>query len=286
MYSKKTSQEQGEGAGAGPAATAEGRTQQQAEPSGTNPAIDTAAPAEQAPVADPATPPPATLAAVLDTALRPPGADAAAGGGPRSKELFDRPLIRCDSGSNEISEDDDSADLQSPSIGGIRGSNSNSMGTPAKGCDCISRLEMLDRRLEEQIDRLQQKLQATEADCRAMLEFFGLEVQGTSRLSFVVENFLDSLWQFVQQVKAAWEELERHKRRRQTMSRGGSVAGSVPGSGMSTPIARRASGHVTDVPAAVRQLAAYAAATERASASARGLAGPGSSDEKWQEQQQ
>jgi len=172
-----------------------------------------------------------------------------------------------------MSEDEESADLQSPSGAGT---NINSVGSPAKGCDCISRLEMLDRRLEEQIDQLQQKLQATEADCRAMLQFFGLEAPGTSRLSFVIENFLDSLWQFVQQVKAAWEELERHKRRRPSMSRCGSVASSVPGSGMSTPSGRRTAGHATDVRAAVRQLAAYAAATERAAATPRASGEPGS----------
>jgi len=253
------SQEQGEGAGAGPAATTDGVTPKQAPPAAAS-----------------AAPQAAEITAALAAALQPPGADAAAGGWPRNEELLDagagllqRPLGHCDSDASEISEDEDGADLQSPSSAGIGGASTNSVGSPTKGCDCIGRLEMLDRRLEEQIDRLQQKLQATEADCRAMLQFFGLEAPGTSRLSFVVENFLDSLWQFVQQVKAAWEELERHKRRKLTHSRGGSMANSVPCSGMSTPNTRRASGHLTDVPAAVRQLAAYAAASEKASVSPR-----------------
>lgn len=128
-----------------------------------------------------------------------------------------------------------------------------------EGDDCIGRLTKLDLRLAEKTEEMSKALTVAEDDCRSLLEFFGLEAPSGPRLSALVLQLLESLSDFVKQLRTAWEDLERHNRRSQREARDShagagqlsscagskastppqSIHGSQPGSTLSTPRGRR-----------------------------------------------
>eukprot|EP00929_Paragymnodinium_shiwhaense_P115904 TRINITY_DN8506_c0_g1_i2.p1 TRINITY_DN8506_c0_g1~~TRINITY_DN8506_c0_g1_i2.p1 ORF type:complete len:199 (-),score=22.43 TRINITY_DN8506_c0_g1_i2:6-602(-) len=78
---------------------------------------------------------------------------------------------------------------------------------------CVARLEILERALSGEVDRLSSALSATEADCYAILDFFGLETPKGSlqRLSAHTSQLLLALHEWLGQLRGAWEDLERYR---------------------------------------------------------------------------
>lgn len=90
---------------------------------------------------------------------------------------------------------------------------------------CVARLRLLDHDLCEKIEILGRSFTATEASCRSLLEYFGLEAPSTgARLGKLTADLLESLNEFIHQLRTAWEELERHEQRRTTQPDRSSMA--------------------------------------------------------------
>lgn len=76
----------------------------------------------------------------------------------------------------------------------------------------IDRLECLERRLANSVDRLGEALPAAEADCRSLLEFFGLGAPRGPQAGATAGKLLEALAEFLRQVRQAWQDIDRHAR--------------------------------------------------------------------------
>lgn len=102
-------------------------------------------------------------------------------------------------------------------------------------CSCIARLEVLDRELGEKIELLTRAVTTADGVCSEILHFFGLEAPAGPRLGGLAAQVLESLAQFMRQLRGAWEELEKHEKQHS----GGAGATSGADSWQSTPRALR-----------------------------------------------
>eukprot|EP00927_Polykrikos_kofoidii_P034140 TRINITY_DN28981_c0_g1_i1.p1 TRINITY_DN28981_c0_g1~~TRINITY_DN28981_c0_g1_i1.p1 ORF type:complete len:1352 (+),score=275.52 TRINITY_DN28981_c0_g1_i1:133-4188(+) len=125
-----------------------------------------------------------------------------------------KPLLRQEStfsegacGSDTDSDSDRSA--ISDHLGG--GEELSNVPDPTPRCiGCVERLEMICRDMEKEIDELQNSLEVTEDECRAVLKFFGLEVSDSPTCLFMsASQLFESLATFLRQVRSAWEELNK-----------------------------------------------------------------------------
>ncbi|CAE7891185.1 unnamed protein product, partial [Symbiodinium microadriaticum] len=76
----------------------------------------------------------------------------------------------------------------------------------------VSTLPELEIALRRQLRRFEQALQATEADCQELQCYFGIDTAEWCRkdLSTNASRLLESLSDFVVQIRGAWEDLEKH----------------------------------------------------------------------------
>ncbi|CAE7778382.1 unnamed protein product, partial [Symbiodinium necroappetens] len=76
----------------------------------------------------------------------------------------------------------------------------------------VSTLPELEIALRRQLRRFEQALQATEADCQELQCYFGIDTAEWCRkdLSTNACRLLESLSDFVVQIRGAWEDLEKH----------------------------------------------------------------------------
>jgi len=140
-------------------------------------------------------------------------ADAAAFGKSALPALQDKVedcLAICSPGEDEGCDLDDGlsdCSLDSGSDGGDSAAESSISGKRPRVF-----LRRLERRLRSAIRRWQQALASTEADCRRLLHFFGLDPAEGQRLGVAAAQVLEALSDFVQHVETAWADLERHAR--------------------------------------------------------------------------
>ena len=85
--------------------------------------------------------------------------------------------------------------------------------SPSSPVEKVVTLPQLEISLARQVCRFDQALQATEADCRELQRYFGVDVaqEGSRReLNTNASRLLESLSDFVVQIRGAWEDLEKH----------------------------------------------------------------------------
>eukprot|EP00930_Biecheleria_cincta_P039550 TRINITY_DN27181_c0_g1_i1.p1 TRINITY_DN27181_c0_g1~~TRINITY_DN27181_c0_g1_i1.p1 ORF type:complete len:1236 (-),score=232.82 TRINITY_DN27181_c0_g1_i1:55-3762(-) len=76
--------------------------------------------------------------------------------------------------------------------------------------DALSQLRNLETELLGAVEQWSRSLAATEADCRVLLRFFGLEAPDDAGLASASGQLLSALAAFEGQVAQAWDELEQH----------------------------------------------------------------------------
>jgi len=73
-------------------------------------------------------------------------------------------------------------------------------------------LRLVEHRLRDGIGTWQRALANTEADCRGLLRFFGLDPADGEHPGLMASQVLEALSDFVQHVETAWADLDRHAR--------------------------------------------------------------------------
>lgn len=113
-----------------------------------------------------------------------------------------------DSGGLEEDEDDDE-DIS----GGLKEEDDDEDEEEQQGGEkgCVARLERLDNKLLVHIEAWAQALSQAEESCRDLLIFFGLEAPPSGpRLSVIAQQLLESVAEWVRQLRRAWDDLDRH----------------------------------------------------------------------------
>eukprot|EP00434_Breviolum_minutum_P001311 symbB.v1.2.001153.t1/scaffold47.1/size388503/8 len=84
------------------------------------------------------------------------------------------------------------------------------------GC-ALSQLRQLEVEMEGVVEQWTRTFAATEADCRALLKYFGLS--GKGQLHEATQDLLQALKTFQQQLRVAWADLEKHQEKSKTSRR-------------------------------------------------------------------
>jgi len=151
---------------------------------------------------------------------------------PQVRNMGAQPTLQCVQESQASSSHNSSYDSESGSEASDDAGGPVDLLTEASPTTggCVARLEQLGRQLEEKVEQWTLALAAAETDCRGLLVFFGLEAPTGPRMAGLSMQLLESLAEFLKQMRLAWKELERHKQQENKVQQGGNASLAPSGS--------------------------------------------------------